>query len=244
MVRMNRSIQSFCSANTCSTRERIFDLALWARRMPSGMARPFGFLWCTRDRKPFFCMRRLRWRLTGGVRPHAACGIALCRKKPLAQLAALVSGGGGLQPNGAAHAIKIRPQRCTGPAIRRASTSTDRENAVDNNAAYKHPKVRQWLAAHPRCWTSNFRPNSCSWLNAIESFFAIVTKRRLKCGVFRSFVDLQVDAYLKAEPDNSDQKDQTTDSCHAPLATPTASRITSQSRRAKDSYNSSRRLSQ
>jgi hypothetical protein len=130
MVRMNRSIQSFCSANTCSTRERIFDLALWARRMPSGMARPFGFLWCTRDRKPFFCMRRLRWRLTGGVRPHAACGIALCRKKPLAQLAALVSGGGGLQPNGAAHAIKIRPQRCTGPAIRRASTSTDRENAV------------------------------------------------------------------------------------------------------------------
>jgi hypothetical protein len=134
--------------------------------------------------------------------------------------------------------------RSSDPQSKHINRPSARENAVDNNAAYKHPKVRQWLAAHPRCWTSNFRPNSCSWLNAIESFFAIVTKRRLKCGVFRSFVDLQVDAYLKAEPDNSDQKDQTTDSCHAPLATPTASRITSQSRRAKDSYNSSRRLSQ
>src|SRR5256885_970557 len=28
MVRMNKPIRSFCSAKTCSTRERIFDLAL------------------------------------------------------------------------------------------------------------------------------------------------------------------------------------------------------------------------
>jgi hypothetical protein len=33
---------------------------------------------------------------------------------------------------------------------------------VDNNAAYKHPKVRQWLAS--TLLASNFRPNSCSWL--------------------------------------------------------------------------------
>jgi hypothetical protein len=91
--------------------------------------------------------------------------------------------------------------------------------------------------SHPRCWRPTSGQTRVHGSNAIESFFAIVTKRRLKCGVFRSFVDLPVDAYLKAEPDNSDQKDQTTDSCQAPLATPTASRITSQSRRAKDSYN-------
>src|SRR5690242_10632565 len=50
---MNSPIRLFCSANTCSTRERIFDFALLARCIVSGIARPFGFLglmWLT---KPF-----------------------------------------------------------------------------------------------------------------------------------------------------------------------------------------------
>ena len=62
---------------------------------------------------------------------------------------------------------------------------------VDNYATHKHPKVRQWLARHPR-WTFHFTPTSASWLNAVEGFFAKLTKRRLKRGVFRSVVDLQV----------------------------------------------------
>jgi len=62
---------------------------------------------------------------------------------------------------------------------------------LDNYAAHKHPKVRQWLARHPR-WTFHFTPTSCSWLNAVEGFFARLAKRRLKRGVFRSVVDLQV----------------------------------------------------
>jgi len=33
--------------------------------------------------------------------------------------------------------------------------------------------------------------NSCSWLNAVESFFAWLFGGRLKRGVFRSVVDLQ-----------------------------------------------------
>jgi transposase len=61
---------------------------------------------------------------------------------------------------------------------------------LDNYAAHKHPKVRQWLARHPR-WTFHFTPTSCSWLNAVEGFFARLAKRRLKRGVFRSVVDLQ-----------------------------------------------------
>jgi transposase len=61
---------------------------------------------------------------------------------------------------------------------------------LDNYAAHKHPKVRKWLAAHPR-WTFHFTPTSCSWLNAVEGFFAKLTKRRLKRGVFRSVADLQ-----------------------------------------------------
>jgi transposase len=61
---------------------------------------------------------------------------------------------------------------------------------LDNYGAHKHPKVRQWLARHPR-WTFHFTPTSCSWLNAVEGFFARLAKRRLKRGVFRSVVDLQ-----------------------------------------------------
>ncbi len=51
-------------------------------------------------------------------------------------------------------------------------------------------KVRAWLARHPR-WTFHFTPTSCSWLNAVEGFFAKLTRRRLKHGVFHSVVDLQ-----------------------------------------------------
>ena len=61
---------------------------------------------------------------------------------------------------------------------------------LDNYAAHKHPKVRKWLARHPR-WVFHFVPTSCSWLNAVEGFFAKLAKRRLKRGVFRSVVDLQ-----------------------------------------------------
>ena len=61
---------------------------------------------------------------------------------------------------------------------------------MDNYAAHKHPKVRAWLARHPR-WTFHFTPTSASWLNAVEGFFAKLTKRRLKRGVFGSIVELQ-----------------------------------------------------
>ena len=68
---------------------------------------------------------------------------------------------------------------------------------VDNYATHKHPKVRDWLARHPR-WSLHFTPTSASWLNAVEGFFATLTKRRLKRGVFHSVVDLQsaIKAYV------------------------------------------------
>ena len=68
---------------------------------------------------------------------------------------------------------------------------------LDNYAAHKHPKVIEWLTRHPR-FTFHFTPTSASWLNAVEGFFASLTKRRLKRGVFRSIVDLQaaINRYL------------------------------------------------
>jgi transposase len=61
---------------------------------------------------------------------------------------------------------------------------------LDNYAVHKHPKVRAWLDRHKR-FTFHFTPTSCSWLNAVEGFFAKLAKRRLKRGVFHSLVDLQ-----------------------------------------------------
>jgi transposase len=52
------------------------------------------------------------------------------------------------------------------------------------------PKVRQWLERHSR-WIFHFTPTSSSWLNAVEGFFAKLTRQRLKRGVFRSVADLQ-----------------------------------------------------
>ena len=61
---------------------------------------------------------------------------------------------------------------------------------LDNYGTHKHSKVLRWLERHPR-WTFHFTPTSASWLNAVEGFFAKLTKRRLKRGVFASIVELQ-----------------------------------------------------
>jgi transposase len=45
---------------------------------------------------------------------------------------------------------------------------------LDNYAAHKHPNVRRWLNRHER-FTFHFTPTSCSWLNAVEGFFAKLT---------------------------------------------------------------------
>jgi transposase len=76
---------------------------------------------------------------------------------------------------------------------------------LDNYAAHKHPAVRQWLARHPR-WTFHFTPTSASWLNAVEGFFATLTKQRLKRGVFRSVVDLQAAINRFLEDHNAQSK--------------------------------------
>src|SRR6516162_2205774 len=59
---------------------------------------------------------------------------------------------------------------------------------LDNYGSHKHPTVRAWLARHPR-WIFHFTPTSASWLNAVEGFFAKLTRRRLQRGVFHSLID-------------------------------------------------------
>ena len=64
------------------------------------------------------------------------------------------------------------------------------EAIVDNYATHKHPKVKAWLERHPR-WTFHFTPTSGSWLNAVENFFSVLTRKRIRRGSFHSLVDLQ-----------------------------------------------------
>ena len=78
------------------------------------------------------------------------------------------------------------------------------EAVVDNYATHKHPKVKAWLQRHPR-WTFHFTPTSGSWLNAVENFFSVLTRKRIRRGSFHSIVDLQaaIKRYLaehNAEP--------------------------------------------
>ena len=76
---------------------------------------------------------------------------------------------------------------------------------LDNYATHKHAKVHEWLARHPR-FVFHFTPTSASWLNAVEGFFAKLTTRRLKRGVFRSVVDLQAAINRFLEETNDDPK--------------------------------------
>jgi hypothetical protein len=65
--------------------------------------------------------------------------------------------------------------------------------------------VRRWPARHPR-WTFYFSPTSASWLNAVEGFFAKLTRRRLKRGVFRSVAELQAAILRFIDEVNQDSK--------------------------------------
>ena len=56
---------------------------------------------------------------------------------------------------------------------------------LDNYATHQHPKVKAWLAKHPR-FHLHFTPTSASWLNMVERFFRDLTVNRLRRGVFHS----------------------------------------------------------
>ena len=76
---------------------------------------------------------------------------------------------------------------------------------LDNYATHKHPKVRAWLDRRER-WTFHYTPTSGSWLNAVESFFSAMTRRRLRRGVFHSLVDLQAAIHRYLAEHNADPK--------------------------------------
>jgi len=70
---------------------------------------------------------------------------------------------------------------------------------LDNYGTHKTPKVKRWFAKRPY-YHLHFTPTSASWLNLVERFFAKITTKRIRRGVFRSVPALEkaIDAYLEA----------------------------------------------
>ena len=70
---------------------------------------------------------------------------------------------------------------------------------LDNYGTHGHPKVRQWLARHPR-FVLHFIPTSSSWLNLVERWFAELSQKAVRRGTFQSVEELEraIDAFMKA----------------------------------------------
>ena len=122
---------------------------------------------------------------------------------------AIVPGAEGVRPAPGAYRLRIHaPDGATREihdpyAFPPLLSDLDLHLIVDNYATHKHPKVRAWLERHPR-FHFHFTPTSASWLNAVEGFFAKLTRQRLKRGVFKGIVDLQaaINRYLAETNDN------------------------------------------
>ncbi len=61
---------------------------------------------------------------------------------------------------------------------------------LDNYATHKTPTIQRWLARRPR-YHLHFTPTSSSWLNQVERWFAVLTEKQLRRGVFRSTRELE-----------------------------------------------------
>ena len=54
---------------------------------------------------------------------------------------------------------------------------------VDNSSTHSTPAVQAWLAAHPRVHL-HFTPTGASWLNLVEGWFSILTRKSVRRGSF------------------------------------------------------------
>lgn len=76
---------------------------------------------------------------------------------------------------------------------------------ADNYSTHKHPKVKAWLAKHPRIHM-HFIPTSSSWLNMVERWFREITTKRIRRGAFRSVEQLEAAIQQFIDTHNDDPK--------------------------------------
>jgi transposase len=61
---------------------------------------------------------------------------------------------------------------------------------LDNLKTHKTTLIHDWLVQHPR-FHLHFTPTSASWLNLVECWFSLLSRRRLERGAFTSTADLE-----------------------------------------------------
>ncbi len=68
---------------------------------------------------------------------------------------------------------------------------------VDNSSTHSTPDVKTWLGAHPRVHL-HFTPTSASWMNLVESWFGILTRKSVRRGSFDSVAQLvrHIEAFI------------------------------------------------
>jgi len=76
---------------------------------------------------------------------------------------------------------------------------------LDNYGTHKTPEVRAWLAKHRR-FHLHFTPTSASWLNLVERFFAEITTKRIRRGIFRSVAELEEAIHDYLDRHNADPR--------------------------------------
>jgi transposase len=74
---------------------------------------------------------------------------------------------------------------------------------VDNYATHKTAIIRKWFAKRPR-FHVHFTPTYGSWINLVERWFAELTNKRIRRGVFRSVKDLEAAIREYIEVHNED----------------------------------------
>jgi transposase len=76
---------------------------------------------------------------------------------------------------------------------------------IDNSSTHKTKAVKAWLVKHPR-FRMHFIPTSSSWLNLVERFFAEITRKRIRRGVFTSVAELEAAIHDYLNTHNADPK--------------------------------------
>jgi transposase len=60
---------------------------------------------------------------------------------------------------------------------------------VDNASSHQTPEVEAWLTKHPRI-RLHFTPTGSSWINQVETWFSILSRKAIRRGVFKSLGSL------------------------------------------------------
>ena len=76
---------------------------------------------------------------------------------------------------------------------------------LDDLRTRKTALIRDWLAKRPR-WRLHFTPTSASWLNLVEGWFALLTLRQLRRGVFPTVEALEAAIRRHIETTNADPR--------------------------------------